>query len=55
MKNVFLSSDITKILQTVFDIFGMPGQAHKKDVFQLAENFDVYQHAKNQLHHSFLP
>ena len=33
---------------------GMPCQAHSKCRYKHVENYNVYQHGKNQLHHSFL-
>ena len=46
--------EISKILQIFLGTLDRPGQKYKsnKRQYQLAENFDVYLHAKNQLHGS---
>ena len=48
------SGDIPKIYKLlILSTLGMPGYTHPKWYYQLVENFNVYMHAKNKIHHSF--
>ena len=45
--------DIAKICKLlILGTLGMPAYAHPKWYYQIVENFDVYLHAINTLHHS---
>ena len=49
------SVNIIKIYKfLILGNLGMHGCANPKSYYHLVENFNVYLHAKNELHHSFL-
>ena len=51
---LFHSGDIAKICKLlIFGTLGMPG-SHTQNDYHFVENFNVYLHAKNTLHHSLL-
>ena len=42
------------MLTSYLGTLSMPGYTHSKSQYQLAEDFDIYPHAKNTHHHSLI-